>query len=365
MVVARSTSKRARRALANATNAREARLAAGAVAAGAGVAAAATVGRRAGLLGNGGANGHSGPPRTYRLRRSEPVAAGVRRIALGRIDDALEHLRGDGDPVEAVHEARKDMKKLRSLLRLVRPAIGDEVYRRENERFRDAAALLSDVRDAQVRLETFDSLVERFADELPPGGFAGFRRSLAEDERGLDADELRPTMRLAAEAIEAGRERVAEWPLDGADWELVADGLRRQYRRGRARRDDALAESSTPALHEWRKRAKDHWYHLRLVRNSWRAVLTPTADAAHALSDRLGDDHDLALLRDVAAERSAAFADPDEQLALLELVDRRRAELEAEAFAIGSRIYADKPNALARRLARYWVAWRGPARGAT
>ena len=38
-----------------------------------------------------------------------------------------------------MHEARKDMKKLRALLRLARGELGGQTYERENARFRDAA----------------------------------------------------------------------------------------------------------------------------------------------------------------------------------------------------------------------------------
>lgn len=330
-----------------------------AAAAAVGTAGAAIAGRKAGLFGSdSNGAGAASPSRTYRLKRGEPVAAGVRRIALGRIDDALDHLRGDGDPAEAVHESRKDMKKLRSLLRMVRPALGDEVYRRENERYRDAARLLSDVRDALVRLETLNGLTERFADELPHGSFAGFRETLEAEEGDRDAADPRPAMGAAVEAIELGRERVAEWPLNDGDWATLGGGLRRQYARGRTAFEAASDDPGTDALHEWRKRVKDHWYHQRLLRNSWREVLGPSADAVHELSDRLGDDHDLALLREHAAELPGSFADADEQLALLESIDRRREELQEEAFELGARVYAEKPKALARRFEELFTAWR-------
>ena len=61
----------------------------------------------------------------FKLRRKESEAEGIRRVAHERIEDATGLLRDqEADPVEAVHEARKDMKKLRSTLKLVRPAIG-------------------------------------------------------------------------------------------------------------------------------------------------------------------------------------------------------------------------------------------------
>ena len=50
------------------------------------------------------------------------------------------------------------------------------------------------------------------------------------------------------------------------------------------------------SLHEWRKRVKHLWYHHTLLRSLWPPVMEVTGDEAHALSDHLGDDHDLAVL---------------------------------------------------------------------
>ena len=83
--------------------------------------------------------------RAYRLREGRPLPDELRRIARGRIDHALDELRGktDSTPEEAVHEARKDMKKLRALLRLARGELGEETFARENACFRDAARELA------------------------------------------------------------------------------------------------------------------------------------------------------------------------------------------------------------------------------
>ena len=93
--------------------------------------------------------------REYRLEwRAAP--GGHRAWRAGRIDHAIDELGGavESSPEEAVHSARKDMKKLRALLRLVRGELGASVYRRENARFREAAATLAGLRDADVMLVT-------------------------------------------------------------------------------------------------------------------------------------------------------------------------------------------------------------------
>ena len=81
--------------------------------------------------------------RSYRLLDGESLPDGMARVARGRIGHALGQLNNGDDPDKAVHEARKDMKKLRAVLRLTRPELGGKIYRRENTRFRDVALSLS------------------------------------------------------------------------------------------------------------------------------------------------------------------------------------------------------------------------------
>ena len=131
--------------------------------------------------------------RAYWLKRKEPVDDGLRRIAAGRAESALERLRGatpgDEEFPDAVHGARKDLKKLRTVLRLLRDRIGREAYDEQNRRYRDAAGRLSESRDAEVRLATLDALGKHFTD-LPPAAFAAWREGL---ERDRDRTLREPT----------------------------------------------------------------------------------------------------------------------------------------------------------------------------
>jgi CHAD domain-containing protein len=287
--------------------------------------------------------------RAFRLRNGEAVPKGIARIARGRIDHALDELEGrtDSSPEEAVHEARKDMKKLRAVLRLVRSEVGGDVYRRENALFRDAGRELSSVRDADVMLATLAKL----EDELPAEAAGDLRQALEAHRIRTSAGARSQASTQVAEMLAGARQRIDNWPLDDDGFDAVAGGLERIYRRGRRDFRRARREPSTENLHDWRKRVKDLWYHLSILRDTWRPVMESLADEAHALSERVGDDHDLAVLLAWAEENA-----PDTVEALAEPVGRRRAQLQAEAFAIGARLYADKPRAFMRRLERWWDA---------
>jgi hypothetical protein len=70
------------------------------------------------------------------------------------------------------------------------------------------------------------------------------------------------------------------------------------YKRGRNRLFDAYAAPSPDNFHEWRKRTKYLWYHVRILRPLWPAVLEELANEIHELSNLLGLDHDLAVFHE-------------------------------------------------------------------
>jgi CHAD domain-containing protein len=291
---------------------------------------------------------------SYRLSFDEPLPKTLNTTALELFEHAAAAVRDDmaDDPVGAVHEVRKDLKKARSLLRLVRPAIPGKVYRRENRRLRDTARGIAGARDADVLVETVDKLAERYVGRLPKRAFTTLRRRLAKEATA--SSQLAGSEELIG-ALEAARARVGTWTPDGCDGATLRAGAVRAYSRGRDALAAAERDPSAENLHEWRKRVKDLWYHQRLLRNAWEKPLKTMAGESHRLADLLGDDHDLAVLSDRLAG-SAELTDGSASLdreTFLSLVAERRGELQAEALDLGRRVYAERPKAYGRRLARY------------
>jgi CYTH domain-containing protein/CHAD domain-containing protein len=297
--------------------------------------------------------------RSYRLKTKEPAAEGLRRIALGRAEAAVERLEGvEGDQLAAaIHGARKDLKKLRGALRMVRDELGRKRFQAESRRYRNAGRLLSGSRDAEVKLETLTHLHHRSPDL--PDEAVELWEGMLETER----DELASTVRDdrdgqiagAIEAIGKGRDRIRGWPLRTDSWALVGPGLTRTYRDGRrAMKRVAVAGVSAEDVHEWRKRAKDLWYQLRIIRDAWPELLGETVDQADRLADLLGDHHDLAVLATDLRTR----VDLGDRAIFEAAIRRRQEELLEEALGIGRRLYAEKPKAFGRRIRRYWLLWR-------
>jgi CHAD domain-containing protein len=293
----------------------------------------------------------------FALNPGRPIPKAVKKAAKKQLRKNVEALTGQTElgPDEAAHDARKRTKKLRALLRLARPELGDKVYRRENGALRDAARLLSPVRDAWVLVEALDDLFNPADENLSSDAVAGFRAVLAGEHRELQTgQEADGAPQQAAAAYEQVLGRVSRWPLKDHGWASLDDGLEDVFRRGRQAMNRARAEGRADDFHEWRKQVKYLRHQFGLLRRVWPDVLEAMEDTADELGERLGADHDLAVLRERV--ESAPSLAPVVRKALLRRIDSRREEHQREALDLGRRLYAEKPSTLRQRLGRLWNA---------
>jgi CHAD domain-containing protein len=263
------------------------------------------------------------------------------------------------DRAKAVHTARKDMKKMRSVLRLVRDELGKRTYREENRRYRDAARLLSETRDSEVLAGTLGSVLERYPEEGPPVdelvADLEQRRITAASQ---DEDSIAGAIAEAADRIEAGGKKIPDWPLGGSGWKLFEPGLKRSYSAGRKdlgkveKQKNARGGPEAEVMHDFRKRVKDLWYETRLLREAWPAGLEGPEQECSRLADLLGDYNDLSVLLDEIEHRQ----DGEDFSVLVATIEGRQGELLEEALPIARRLYAEEPGPFVARIGAYWSA---------
>jgi CHAD domain-containing protein len=296
------------------------------------------------------------------LRPTESATGGLRRIFIEQVSAALAQL--DKRPLtdRATHDARKKLKMARATLRLLRPALG-AAYKRGNAAVRDAARPLSALRDSRVLIDTLDSLEPRRGDPTRTLRTDAFRRLLRQERARLRASSLATAggLRRPRAVLKRLVARAARWRIADGEWEVPRAGLRRVYAQGRRGLKTAAA-GDAKELHDWRKSAKYLWHQLQLLQPLRQRPIGQLAGRVHKLSDHLGDDHDLYVLRGKVADARRAFRSPADQRALLALIERRRKRLQHKAIRIGRRIYAEKPADFERRFGRYWRAWRATSK---
>lgn len=303
----------------------------------------------------------------YQLEKDETLGSGLRRIAGEEVECAVAGLEScRPDPQKAVHDTRKRLKKLRGVLRLVRDEIGEPLYRRENARYRDIGRLLAPYRDAESRYAGFRGLVDRHRELLAHDALHDVETLLRAQRLKRSTDFWDSEARhRALTGLQQQETRPDAWPLDAAAFEAIRPGLERIYRQGAKRMKTAYADPAPERFHDWRKRVKYLWYHLRMLQPAWPEMLKPGTKALHELSDLLGEAHDLVELADVVRGFDPPFSNGPAGEFLAELVAGRCASLYARARPLGERIYAEPPEAFVERVGLYWRTWRreGPAGG--
>jgi hypothetical protein len=100
----------------------------------------------------------------FRLKLREPLPDGLKRVFREQMESALELCRHPAKQRGVtVHEVRKHLKKLRAAMRLAIPEVGKNRHAREDCCVRKIGRLVSDLRDAQVRLQTLIQLRDETA----------------------------------------------------------------------------------------------------------------------------------------------------------------------------------------------------------
>lgn len=278
-----------------------------------------------------------------RLRPTESLPTGIRRIARRQIDTACRELQNEENPRRAVHESRKALKKLRAILQLAAPELGRKRQKQEKQAIRHAARLLAPLRDAEVQTLTLASLIETA--KLPAKEFSEVSGILDAEVSRLHRQATRPARR-AQEILRVARGRIRRWPLRGLEWESLEHEMRQTYRKGRKALEIFQQKPASEAFHAWRKRVKELWYHLRITQSYLPEEAADWIANVEAIGELAGNANDLAVLRE-----TLSALQPNAQTArLIAEIDQRLPELHSAAAKRGTSFYAEKPRDFAKRL---------------
>jgi hypothetical protein len=87
-------------------------------------------------------------------------------------------------------------------------------------------------------------------------------------------------------------------------------------------------------------------------------VLKARKHQLQKLSDLLGDDHDLVVLREFLCDKDETAAADACTAPLLDCIDQQQSTLRATAEKLGKKLYAGKTKHLAKRINTLWEAWK-------
>jgi len=282
----------------------------------------------------------------YELRLQQPIGKNLCRIFRGQIKRALKVARGGAEPPDTrVHALRKHLKKARAALRLARGDTGG--FRQQDRRLRDVGRLTTQIRDAEVRLQTF----REFKEET-----AGRSRAFARIERLLAAELEKFSVAFAGwetqaiPLLESAHTAVAQWEIEHYEPAQFRRAVERTYKCGRKALTLVHAEPTAANVHQLRKRVKWLGYEVRIIRPLHPAVLDVVTEKLAHLGELLGRVHDLSFLATrLCLERSARLLRPQDD-ELLMMIEHRRATLQYAGIAIAECVFAEGAPSFISRL---------------
>jgi CHAD domain-containing protein len=287
------------------------------------------------------------------LHADEPVRTGVLRVADILIENAGNRFKHPArDSAEDIHAIRVIIKRLRALLRLLRPVLNKQVFDRENARLRAAAHRLSFAREADVARDTLAMLPRS------RGHQAGAEKLLNVQLNGnSQAETIQATNHVETD-LEQARRSMHRMRISGAGWGAIEPGLTAVYRKCRKRMRRALRHGEDDAFHKWRIAVKHLYYELQMLRPVWPNHLDALIARLGQLQDKIGADHDLVLLERSLIRMPGATDDAEGVDEVVQTVADEIVKLRKLTRPLGKSIFAQSPRRFVRRLRRHWSRWR-------
>jgi CHAD domain-containing protein len=297
----------------------------------------------------------------FRLDSDESLKDGVRRVARKQLRAAAEALHTDGVPHDKlVHDARKRIKKVRAIVRMLEED-GSSNVKNARRQLRRISRALSPVRDAAAILESLAQL-----DRSDKGLFNAATRAALEHRLSAHAGSLRGaaerdgTWKKARKRLRALARDARKWRVRHRGLKPLVAGVDAAHRQARKALARAQRRGRARDAHALRKALKTLWYQLRLIDTPGSPVHADVV-ALHEAEALLGDDHDLTVLRHTLTARGVGDGVAIDVDRLTVAIEAAQQGLRERAFSgIGAMLECSSSEYVSR-IERAWRAAARPA----
>jgi CHAD domain-containing protein len=290
-----------------------------------------------------------------KISEDHPAGEALRRLmrkTLRALAYDLEQARSG----KTVHPVRRRLKFARSLLRLMKPALGADSFQQENQALRDAAQALASLRHTEAMIEAIAKLKadakDAAADEAVYAALEAAARNLRKD--AVSPDETGRRIEEAFARIEEVRGRISSWTLPKRDISLFVEGIRICYSKARQLLSEGLERKEMPLLHEARKSVIHHLHHIELLAPLWPKLFKVWAGELQTLREDLGNLNDLDDLSAEIDRPDSPFAAIEPMARAVELIDRRRKSILTRIASETGHLFAEQPKNFAARIDALW-----------
>ncbi|MEO3997604.1 CHAD domain-containing protein [Mesorhizobium sp. CAU 1732] len=287
-----------------------------------------------------------------RLDPAKELAAEFSRLVEGSISDIEAHLGRalDGD-ASGFHDARKTIKKLRALIRLVR-SVSPSLLRLNERLLRDAARAVAGPRAAVAAVETIDRLIAAYPRKIDTCALLEIRAALGERQDRIAAADMQASVTSAIGTVREARDGLRSVSFDGDDAGILAEGSRRTLAHWKDALKRARSRGSPDDFHALRKAVKAHWAQLGLLRDFKLGFSAKDRAKVEALGETLGELNDIHEMREALAYGAFDLPEDIDLSPFDRLLKTSAKTLEKQTLKTAARMVKGRKAGLKRRLAK-------------
>ncbi len=295
----------------------------------------------------------------FSITNIEEVSSASKRILNEQYDFIINSCKNTEDLDRSVHDIRKSSKRIRAVLRLLKPDLPPEVYRRETSFLKETSRKFATARNFHVFEEEFKNITSAGILKLSPDAENAIKQHLKEKKKeafdlliGLNMFTL--IMRKTEEA----KERINELDYSSLGPHTVYKGIGKTFAWGQKQMMHSQQFPTDENLHEMRKRIKTLMYLVRLIKDVSPDFFNGYYKGLKSASLALGDDHNMAELTDYIDAMNDELVPVEEKQKIEVYISSQRQQIQLEVWPEIAKLYTGQAAEFSKRVKAYWLLGR-------
>ena len=290
------------------------------------------------------------------IKQRESFREGILRLLDELHDESARYALARSRQHVSVHELRKNIKKIRGILRLLRHEIGRDKYHELNDMYREIAQKVAILRDDTSQIELLESMQKQVDDGKIDRAMSKAIRQVERKRKDEFSEFYRRNRHYSVcYDILAVKEVVRELDFAGDPDYYILKSLKRIHKRARSAWEISGFLKTDEIYHYWRKQVKYLMYQLMILNIAWPDYFKAYISELNKLSGLLGKLHDLNLFNEHINEEKLIVLKPHQKKSLLKYIYRKRATLKKRIEQVGETLFSESSEAFSMRIYDIWI----------
>jgi CHAD domain-containing protein len=290
------------------------------------------------------------------IKERESFKEGILRLMDRLHDEASRYILAQSRQHISIHELRKNIKKMRGIIRLIRHEIGHDRYHELNDKYRHIAQQVAVLRDDTSQIELLESMQKNVDDDSIHQTILKAIRQV-ERKRKDAFTQFYDSNRHYTVCYEilSMKEEIQKLEFDGNPDSFILKSLKRIHGRARSAMEVSGFLKIDEIYHYWRKQVKYLMYQLMILNLAWPSYFKVYIGELNKLSNLLGKLHDLNLFNEHLHEEKLIKLNSQQKRLMLKYIYQRRAVLKKRIEKTGEKLFSESSEAFSLRIYDIWI----------